>query len=55
VINSLLDQLAFAGCRFVKSSTKVAISAYQESIAHCFEIMSAPEARDKVKHALRDN
>jgi hypothetical protein len=55
VINSLLDQLAYAGYRFVKRSSKVLLSTSTKHVGHSFETLNAQESRDKVKHALRDN
>jgi hypothetical protein len=62
VINSIVDQLTYAGCRFVKKYTKTseqdkneAYSASEKWIGmEQWEIMPPKEGRDRVAHALRD-
>lgn len=58
VIDSIVDQLTYAGCRFVKraksSDKKNKVEATDDESSECWEIMSHKESRTKVAHALRD-
>jgi GTP-dependent phosphoenolpyruvate carboxykinase len=56
VINSILDQIIFAGCRFV---TKTEISGHGHTFEkkrkmEQWEIVSKNDARKKIAHAFRD-
>jgi hypothetical protein len=58
VIDSIVDQLTYGGCRFVKraksSDQKNKVDVSDEESSECWEIMSHKESRTKVAHALRD-
>jgi hypothetical protein len=58
LIDSIVDQLTYAGCRFVKraksSDQKNKVEVSDDESSECWEIMSHKESRTKVAHALRD-
>lgn len=55
VIDSILDQLIFEGCRFLKEALGLDQSnSFEEKRNVTWEIMNIRESRTKVAHALRD-
>jgi hypothetical protein len=55
VINSILDQLTFAGCRFVtKTNNSENCESQEDRKVDAWEVVSKKDSRKKVAHAFRD-